>query len=151
MECAVWVGFALVVIGAVVGIFYWGGFFRGDPTWPALMRTREGMWFLAFICLTAAIVKLLRLRATLWPQLGIFDWFVLTVLLVAPILTLWRHFRHVRETTEEVSTTGFQLVSVATFRCGSASPWWRECWADERSQREAWKFGSSEEAMKKGN
>ena len=106
MEWAVWVGFSLVVIGAVVGIFYWGGFSRGAP----MMRTREGMWFFAFICLTMAISRLLTLRATLWPQLGIFDWFVLTVLLVAPILALWRHFRHVREMTEEVSTTGFQLV-----------------------------------------
>ena len=110
MEWAVWVGFALVVVGAVAGILYWGGFFRGDPTRPAMMRTREGIWFFAFICLTAAIVKLLRLRATLWPQLGIMDWFMLSVLLVAPILTLWRHLRHVREMTEEVSTTGFQLV-----------------------------------------
>ena len=106
MEWAVWVGFALVVFGAVVGIFYWGGFSRRAP----MMRTREGMWFFAFIFLTMAISRLLSLRATLWPQLGIFDWFVLTVLLVAPILTLWRHLRHVREMTDQVSTTGFQLV-----------------------------------------
>ena len=106
MEWAVWVGFTLVVIGSVVGIFYWGGFSRMAP----MTRTREGMWFFAFICLTMAISRLLTLRATLWPQLGIMDWFMLSVLLVAPILTLWRHLRHVREMTEEVSTTGFQLV-----------------------------------------
>jgi hypothetical protein len=106
MESAVWVGFTLVVIGAVVGIFYWGGFCRRPP----MTRTREGIWIIAFIFLAAAIGQLLTLRATLWPQLGIFDWFVLTVLLVAPILTLWRHLRHVREMTEEVSATGVQLV-----------------------------------------
>ena len=106
MEWAVWVGFALVVIGAVVGIFYWGGFSRRPP----MTRTKEGMWFFAFIFLAGAIGQLLKLRATLWPQLGIWDWFMLSVLLVAPILTLWRHLRHVREMTEEVSTTGFQLV-----------------------------------------
>ena len=110
MEWVIWVGFTLVVFGAVVGIFYWGGFFRGDPTRPAMMRTREGMWFFAFICLTAAISRLLTLRATLWPQLGIWDWFMLSVLLVAPILALWRHLRHVREMTDEESNTGFQLV-----------------------------------------
>ena len=106
MEWVIWVGFALVVIGAVVGIFYWGGFSLRAP----MTRTKEGIWFFAFIWLTVAILRLLTLRTTLWPQLGIFDWFVLTVLLVAPILTLWRHLRHVREMTEEVSTTGFQLV-----------------------------------------
>ena len=68
------------------------------------------IWFFAFIWLSVAISRLLTLRATLWPQLGTFDWFVLTVLLVAPILPLWRHLRHVREMTEEVSATGFQLV-----------------------------------------
>jgi len=94
------------VIGAVVGILYWGGFSRMAP----MTRTREGIWIFAFICLTMAISRLLTLRATLWPQLGIFDWFVLTVLLVAPILTLWRHLQHAREMTEEVSTTGFQLL-----------------------------------------
>ena len=106
MEWAVWVGFSLVVIWAVVGIFYWGGFLRGAP----MTRTRGGMWFFAFICLTAAIDRLLMLRATLWPQLGTWDWFMLSVLLVLPILALWRHLRYVREMTEEVSTTGFQLV-----------------------------------------
>jgi len=67
MEWAVWVGFTLVVIGAVVGIFYWGGFSRMVP----MTRTREGLWIVAFICLTMAISRLLTLRATLWPQLGI--------------------------------------------------------------------------------
>jgi cbb3-type cytochrome oxidase subunit 1 len=75
-----------------------------------MMRTREGMWVFAFMCLTTAIVRLLLLRATLWPQLGIGDWFMLAVLLVLPILALWRHLRHVREMTDAVSTTGFQLV-----------------------------------------
>ena len=106
MEWAVWVGFTLVVIGAVVGIFYWGGFSRRAP----MTRTKGGMWFFAFIFLTMAISQLLKLRATLLPQLGIFDWFVLTALLVSPNLALWRHLRHVREITDDVSVTGFQLV-----------------------------------------
>ena len=72
--------------------------------------TREGMWFFAFLLLTVSTMRLLTLRATLWPRLGIFDWFMLSVLLVAPILALWRHLRHVREMTDEVTTTGFQLV-----------------------------------------
>jgi cbb3-type cytochrome oxidase subunit 1 len=75
-----------------------------------MTRTREGMWVFAFMCLTVAIFQLLELRAKLWPQLGIGDWFMLATLLVLPILALWRHLRHVREMTDEVSTTGFQLV-----------------------------------------
>ena len=75
-----------------------------------MTRTREGMWFFAFICLTVAISRLLTLRATLWPQLGIGDWFILSLLLVLPILALWRHLRHVREITDEVWGAGFQLV-----------------------------------------
>ena len=75
-----------------------------------MTRTREGLWIFAFICLTMAISRLLTLRATLWPQLGIREWFMLSVLLVLPVLALWRHLRHVREMTEEISTTGFQLV-----------------------------------------
>ena len=64
MEWAVWVGFTLVVIGAVVGIFYWGGFSRRAP----MTRTKGGMWFFAFIFLTMAISQLLKLRATPLPQ-----------------------------------------------------------------------------------
>jgi hypothetical protein len=83
-----------------------------------MTRTREGMWVFAFMCLTAAIVRLLLLRATLWPQLGLMDWFVLAILLVAPILGLWRHLRHVREMTDEVWNTGVRFVA-----CGYVPLW----------------------------
>ena len=75
-----------------------------------MTRTRAGVWFLAIIWLGMAVSQLLMLRNELWPQLGLFDWFILSLLLVAPLLALRQHFRDVRDTTDAAWRTAFRLA-----------------------------------------
>ena len=75
-----------------------------------MSRTRSEAWFFAFFGLTVAVFQFLDLRGELWPQLGVADWVILALLLVAPFFAVWHHFRHVREITTEASNTGIRLA-----------------------------------------
>jgi hypothetical protein len=75
-----------------------------------MTRTRAGVWFLAIVWFGMALSQLLMMRNELWPHLGLFDWFILSLLLASPLIGVWQHFREVRDTTDIVWTTGFRLA-----------------------------------------
>jgi hypothetical protein len=75
-----------------------------------MTRTREGVWFFAILGFGTAVSQLLMVRNELWPKLGLIDWFILSLLFVAPLFAVWRYFRDVPHITDAAWQTGFRLA-----------------------------------------
>ena len=64
-------------------------------------RTKSGVWF---------FVGMGFLTAQLWNLLRVVDWIVLAMLISAPAVGVWRHFREVEEVTEKAYVRALQVA-----------------------------------------